>query len=250
MMVSFGDMVPASDSGTLKFQPIGSRWGALYAGDDISPALPIIDRARSKLQSNASGDSFGEVLRIVREAYQEERAQQVSDRFLSIIGLNFKEFKAEGYQQLGPAEYGKLLAEIKNFTLGVELLVHGLDKESSRHHIFTVDDPGAASQKDLMGYWAIGSGQYMALGALAGRSLSIMSVPELIYRLCAAKFAAGTATGVGKATLVTVMDKDGNERMFTSPMVDELKAVWEEEQRNPTPTKAFNIIAKAFETNS
>jgi hypothetical protein len=193
-MISYGDIIPASDWGTLKQVKLSKFWGVHFAGNDVGAALPVCLNAAGKIR--ASGDESREtVAALVRASYQEEREQQITDHFLSSLGLSLEKFRNDGFRDLGPAVFGELFNKIKEFDLGIELLIYG---GHQRQDIFTIGHPGVVADRSIGGYWSIGSGQYMAMGALAGRALTLMTVPELIYRLCAAKFSAETATGVGK----------------------------------------------------
>lgn len=241
MMVSFDDIIPAADQATFKNLTLGARWNCLFAGNDIGPALAVTERAASILKSINGEESLNTVSRAVRDAYQAERREQITDRFLSGFGLSLEAFTKDGYAQLGHDEFSTLFHQIAEFDLGVQFLVYGLDKQKFGH-IFTVSNPGVVHDRDLTGYWAIGSGQYMALGALSAHPLGGSSAPELIYRLCSAKFTAETASGVGKRTLVTTVSPTGQFRFLPPTCVNKLRGIWEEERKTPLPTKVYDVI--------
>jgi hypothetical protein len=247
MMVSFDDYIPAADQATLKTLKMGARWNCLFAGNDIGPAIAVADRADSELKTRNDEESLRVVSRVVREAYQAERREQITDRFLSGFGLTLEAFIKDGLAQLGSDEFSALFNQIAQYDLGVQFLVYGVDRNFG--HIFTVSNPGVAHDRDLTGYWAIGSGQYMALGALSARPLGAVAVPELIYRLCGAKFSAETASGVGKQTLVSILSREGQFKVLPSKCVEGLKEIWEEERKLPTPSKVFDVIAQFAKWN-
>ena len=110
--------------------------------------------------------------------------------------------------------------------MGVQFLVFGLDNQGSPH-IFGVDNPGIITPHDLTGYAVIGSGYWMAMGALAARSLFDLPMEELVYRLCDAKFTSETAHGVGRETTLMVLYRNGLESGTDPGLVDRLRTDWE-----------------------
>ena len=246
MMLSFPeDLVAATDEAALKALDISSRWVMLYAGDP-NYVYSILDRSRMLRDRapEANRDLLSEMERVVKTAYQDELRKQINDRFLSRYGIDMDEFRRKGRGQLGDL-FGKLNDQILPFSLKTSLLVCGVEPNGSPH-LFSVNNPGGpVVLHDPLGHWAIGTGATMALASLAGRSLHMTSLPDLIYRLCEAKFAAETARGVGASTLITIIRQQAKECRLAYigwPYTNKLKEIWKIERKKPAPPEAFDAL--------
>jgi 20S proteasome alpha/beta subunit len=135
------------------------------------------------------------------------------------------------------------LKKFDDFHLGVELLAYGFEAKTIPH-LVEIANPGVPLIRDPLPHWAIGSGTFMALGVLNARGAEeYSSVEELVYRLCAAKFASETAAGVGRPTEVAIWFGETGHPAFLMPSdIDELRRIWEKERRQPAPRKASSII--------
>jgi hypothetical protein len=184
--------------------------------------------------------------RVVKGAYQDELRQQINDRFLSRYGIDIDEFRRKGRGQLGDL-FGKLSDQIFPFSLKTSLLVCGV-APNGFPHIFSVNNPGGPLVlHDPLGHWAIGTGATMALSSLSGRSLHMTSLPDLIYRLCEAKFAAETARGVGASTLITIVRQQREVCRLAYigwPYTDRLKEIWKIERKKSGPVEAFDALSE------
>jgi hypothetical protein len=175
-----------------------------------------------------------------------ELRQQVVDRFLARYDLTIEQFKRNGRRLFGDDEFAKLNRPIREFSLRTSFLVCGTGDRSP--HIVSVNAPdGHCINHDQLGYWAVGTGARIALSTLAGRPLGRLPLPDLIYRVSEAKFAAETAQGVGASTLVTVLRRRMNKTVY-SPYTDRLKAVWERKRAERAPSAAIKIITESVGT--
>jgi 20S proteasome alpha/beta subunit len=114
-----------------------------------------------------------------------------------------------GQQHLSPDLVLRLTFNIEHERLQVALLIVGVD--SSGAHIYLVEDPGASSCYDAVGFCAIGSGEHHAELAFIrsnySESVSLKDALLLAYR---AKRDAETAPGVGgRYTDLAYMDDEG-----------------------------------------
>jgi hypothetical protein len=246
MLSSSDDVIPAAENATSKILFVSQSWRAMFAGDPTQ-AISVLRRVYQRLPKEgvlsgaellvAMQDSF-------REAYQSEVRQQVTDRFLSPYGWTLEQFRREAYRALGDTEFTKLNNSVRVYDLGLQFLVFGLDYGSA--YIFEVGNPGLITSHDMTGYAVIGSGYYMAMGALAARPLSSGSVEELVYRLCEAKFTSETAHGVGRETTLTVLNRNGYESGVQPGLVENLRQQWEMQRKAEISTYLAENIRSAI----
>jgi len=253
-MLSFADDdIPATDDAVVKASALWTHWATLFAGCP-SLAADILGRARSHLDNikpPESADSLIQVKAAMHAAYKQELRQQLTDRFLAKYpNLSLEDFWRVGRRRLGPIEFESTAKLIREFKMGVQFIVCGIGHKQPRlPHIFEVAEAGLISGLDDLGHWAIGSGAKMALGALGNRNLGSLSIPDLIYRLCDARFTAGTAPGVGKSTVVTVVTEDGIGAPLRLKHTKELKRIWQEERDKGVPTEARELIERLWDAN-
>jgi len=236
--ISFGDVVPAAENAALKELNIGVRWRALFTASDTSHAIPVAIQVQDALRPSTGTprrEHPEDVERAFREAYQQVRRQQATDSILSPYDLSLEEFRKLGGQW--GDEFQLLSKKLREFDLGVEFLVCGF-AENGFSQMFLVKNPGRIKPLFEMDYWAIGSGDYMALATLVQRPLSMLPIGECVYRVCEAKFAAETAAGVGKETTLTVMNHDGHSVNITH-MVSEFRKRWEVSRNERVPEEVY-----------
>jgi hypothetical protein len=250
MLSRADDSIAATDDVALKVIPLISRWGVMYAGSPTH-AIDIVSRAGHLLQTNLRptvlAESMAEVRRVMQTAYIEELSHQISIQILGRYGIDLTQFRENGLKQFGDVEFSIINKSIREFSLKTSFLVCGTDKDDFPH-LFTVASPsGALVVNDPAGRAAIGSGAQMALGALGNRKITGLRVRELLYRVCEAKFAAETAHGVGRSTLLTCWRK-GFDFTAWGMQTEELKAIWERTGKEPVPEDAIQKIDAAFGT--
>jgi 20S proteasome alpha/beta subunit len=237
--ISFGGAIPAADNQMIKQFNVGRRWQALFAGDDIGPAIPLIQRARDLLQErnrppltpkDEDFESERDVKFSMREAYRIERLEYASDKILSPSNLTPEELKFLGYAGLG-SEFTILNRALRSFDLGIEFLVCGFDWRGFGK-IFMVKNPGRIQNIGLLDYWAIGSGANIALAHLVTRPIGILPIAEVVYRVCEAKFSTESADlGIGADTTVSVMNRHGLEGHLSEVEIRTIRQEWEESKQ-------------------
>lgn len=219
-----GDIVTASDQmltmsmGTFsgdeaaaKVEMLTLGWRVMFAADDVGVVPPLIRRIRSRLYSSEEPLTVDFMIRVLRESYQEERLQRATEMYLSPFGIDLSTFLSNGAAVLGDNNLAAILRErIERHELGCELLVSGHEEVpsasvTSSAHLLVVSNPGIVKDCSVAGYWAIGSGAYLALSSLATRRQNLRhELAPMIYNVCEAKFAAESAIGVGRETFVTI----------------------------------------------
>jgi|HubBroStandDraft_6_1064221.scaffolds.fasta_scaffold196339_2 20S proteasome alpha/beta subunit len=261
-MVSWSDQIPAAENITKHFS-LGKHWWAMYAGD-VCESLPIIERARCNWHELADAALEAEIAKrgapyqppehnsrlesreIIEtafcRAYQTRVAELIVGKYLARYGISsVDEFRQSGHAQFGDHVFSRLCDKIDEFDLGIDFIVYGFSS-GGRSQIFEVTNPGFSTDRNALRYWAVGSGQLMALASLTSREFQQASIPEVTYRLCEAKFCAETASGVGKDTLVVVTNRHGQEAVISfDEDIDRLRSIWKR-THVAEPVEAVELI--------
>lgn len=256
---AFGDIVTASDqmlsmadgsftaeSVALKDLYINSDWRALFAGEDVSVLPGLMRRIGSHINW---GDQIGveKMTEILAESFQAERRARATELYLTPFGITLPEFMSNGAALFGESEAGVIRERIASHRLGCELLVAGHDGDPKdpirRAHLLSVTDPGVVKDHSKPGFWAIGTGWYLAMSSLALRGqCDRYHTHRTIFHVCEAKFLAEAAVGVGRSTTVMVHKPN---RSWAMIMGDDLKALrkeWERIGKPRDPTRATSKI--------
>lgn len=210
-MISTG--YTSNDFSTLKNVRLTKNWGLLYAGNDISPIVPILEDVKTKLQS----------------------CPNRLDNIASTI--------QRSYQKQVRIKAGRLGKTVKKTQLELEFIAYGYDK-NDRAHIFTIGDMnGSVEYYDHVGHCSIGSGMFNANSILDFFGQQIAhSLPLTIYHSLAAKFMAEAAPHVGKATFMIVFKQNGTVALFFPPQIDQIRTLWDAEGKPRVPPDAPKII--------
>ncbi len=265
--VGFGDF--AADNLAIKETLIDVEWVALFAGNDIEHAQPIVIRAReivrtSFLQSfldkkkklelslpedakkaveNTLGHEYPspeDVANAVDQAYSERLHSEIEKKVLRKRGFDTKTFLDMGKQKCTPAAYLSLCSRIDQIKISLKFLVCGFGSNGDGH-IYLVDGESAPKCYDPIGMWAIGTGAHAALSSLAFHAekgaLSIFSpAGRAVYFATAAKFMAESSAEVGKGTTTVSTKEKGKEWVYVPfPRVEKIRALWEKQGAPQVP---------------
>lgn len=239
-MISWG-YAQAGDSMVTKAVRVHEKWAALFAADDVTSVDPIL-RSVTKSLSPLAGE-IDEATSTFRNAYQNELRKRAETQVLSQFGMSLDRFLQEGLKKFGREVFSSLCEEIRSVKLGCDFLVHGFDP-GGHAHIFTVQDPGEATEHNRTGFWAIGSGQQSAISILFHHSYSAeKSLEEAIYHICEAKFMAETALGVGKETVLGVLRSNQTGGLFRNDQLEPIRKRWEQEGRPKVPADITRAVS-------
>lgn len=231
-MISMPGWGFSADNMATKGHFVQTGWAAQIAGD-IGQCGAILKHPAMKHDFLKDYSPLEEVQAQFLEAYRRQRAATAEARLLSPFGLSLERFMKQGRTMFNERDHENLIQQIKNENLGAELLVSGFDPKKEPH-IFNICDPGQATEYDKMGFWAIGSGAHSALGMMFAQKYNVQESLHLcVYKVLAAKFAAESAEGVGKETVVYVLNPaaplplwlDSDEILEVRKKYDELKRV-------------------------
>ncbi|MGA9510239.1 MAG: hypothetical protein WBV55_16600 [Candidatus Sulfotelmatobacter sp.] len=214
-------------------------------------AAPIIERARRVLRTHIHGGQHEpeHVIDVIDAAYAEHLQTQIENKILRKHGYDTESFKKEARRTCSPEIQGKVWDKIDRERLSLQFLVCGFDKERVGH-IWVVDGENAPVCYDSIEFWAIGSGAAAALSRIAlhiSKYKGFNSVEEAIYVAMTAKFAAESASDVGRSTFMAV-DKHPSARNHLEMLSDEgmerLRTIWNRVGIPPAPSSACDFIRK------
>ena len=242
-MISTGHF--SADNLTTKIEPVHPNWETMFSANDLSKVTPILGHVRVALKDKPAG--LSQVRRAFLEAVRVERELLAEELVLAPFSLTLETFLRDGLKNLGPQDFSSLVQKIESLSLGCQFLISGFG-EQGEPHILTVTDPAETSVHDLVGFWAIGSGQQSALSNMFFREYNrLLGIAPAIYHVCESKFMAETAVGVGKLTFVSIHRFGKPRCYFLQHSVDELREVWEREVKRPAPTSIYGRILRSVQ---
>jgi hypothetical protein len=213
----------------------------MYAGSDVSMVPLVIRRAQTIVGDDWKRTDV-EIRDILRRAYQQERAARATDEVLSVYGMDMQTFLAHGRGVFGD-EFSALRQRIEQVDLGCEFMVAGRGANDLRS-LFTVTNPGVIHDYTHIGFWAIGSGAWAALGALSLRKHNDrLRTAETMYHVCEAKFAAEASYGVGRDTFAILYD--GTMRKYSllqELFIEQVRSQWEAIGKPQPSDEAVRLI--------
>jgi hypothetical protein len=250
---------------TLKNSPFAYDWTALYAGNDVEHAIPIIELARaacSKAQEKKSPNRLTprEIADIFDSAYSEHLQAHIEAKILRKHGFDSESFQASGKSRCTPEVYAKVWDKIDKLKFSLSFLLCGLSPErlsaKEAGHIWCVNGEDAPACYDSIGCWAIGRGAGAALSTLAFYmshcGLSVNSdVEKSVYAAIAAKFMAEKASDVGTSTFVTISEPNCRENVkFVSlEGVETIRKQWLRKGAPKIPKETVELTKKLIYQN-
>lgn len=238
----------SGDRVAYKLYPLSDRfqWSAMVAADDLTHVVPVIEAAILALIGlSDSTNNLTEIERAVVTAYQGVRMQYAEDSVLSPIGMTMESIRQN--------PVGHLAERVERVDLGCQFLVAGFDWAGDGH-IFTVEHPGVARNHNVSGWASIGSGAYSAISTLLHHSVNYeMELARVLYHVCEAKFMAESAGGVGKHTVVKVLNAATPVKAPSELSEDFIAAIrsdWEKEGMPRVPKSTLAEIRTLLEKGS
>ena len=222
-----------------KIDQVGANCVALSAGDALCVEDVLIGGlgAASQLQN----PPIATLAEHIKQQFCQVRKQRINDFILGPRGLNFDVFYGGAINTI-PRDLAMLIDNnIQSFKLGTTILLGGVDNSGS--HINCISDPGTMACFDRVGYHAIGIGERHGLLKLVslGQHPS-QTTNETVFNVYSAKRVAELAPGVGQATSMRIVRRDGTDTVDQS-LLDELAPLYGR-QSSPTIDAVANAIDK------
>lgn len=252
-MLSYPDY--AVDDAAFKRFKIHPRWRAMFSGNDIGPVTPLARIVQEHL-GNKEGH-LEEVADSFRNAFHQHSHLLAVDLILAKYGHTLGSWRQKGLSEFGTEEFARINRQIEQVEVGVQFLVCGFSPQG-QGHIFTIQEDWtrgyphvAIDHHDIDGFALIGSGTTAALSSLLRKALPTLNLSELIYRACEAKMLAEKAPGVGKGTILSVLeckpcDNYVGER-YLNPDWDLFRTIWQDEAQPPIPENAMHLLKEALD---
>jgi hypothetical protein len=235
----------ASVDGVMKFATIapGTEWYVMCAGDP-SRFLMLMDTVRQLFGDVKNKRLTVEAVTACFEhAYRLELLKLTEAAVLRPYGLRHADFIKKGKRLLGELRFSQVLDQVEAVDLGVEVLVAGLDAWGQTR-LFSATTRGLISPAALP-YHAIGAGASVALGSLYPLKFfpTVDQLPETVYRVCAAKFAAEHAPSVGESTYAVVISPMAGTWTLVFN-IDRIRELWRTKGQPPVPAQGRRSIER------
>jgi hypothetical protein len=121
----------------------------------------------------------------------------------------------------------------------------GHDKQK-QPKLYEIECPGHVIDRNALKFAVIGSGHDMAMASLRWPPPLNFLLEDTIYRLLEAKFAAETASGVGKTTTVALRNREGRVALLPRNEIEEIRAIWKKDVADvPSPPAALKLLEKS-----
>lgn len=223
-----------------KIDMIGGRCVALTAGDALSVQDILVGGLGVAAQ--LQDPTVELIAQHVRNRFVEVRKRRINEMVLGPRGLDFDLFYAGGIQRL-PGELAMFLdAQIQQAQLGSSIILAGID--GSGAHIFAIEDPGTTQCFDRLGYHSVGSGHRHALLTLVAKAQhKTADLYTTIFNVFSAKKAAELAPGVGSATEMRIITRQGVQAVG-SEMVERLEQIFLEDVKPKESTSSAILALK------
>ena len=219
----------SADRVTIKVKPFHNDWLAMMSADDLTQCTAIIEKAREYFTGRAN--KLATARAVFKRAYSQHLVEMREDAALTGYGLSMKGFLKDGRKKLSERMYESIRKQMEEVKAGCTFLVAGFDL-AGLPHIFEVSenkDGGVTDHVyDNVGFCAIGSGQYIAETILCSLGQTThRDFHQTLFNVCAAKFMAEKAIGVGKATCVYCKKRGSFAFAHASGMVEKIREEWD-----------------------
>ena len=170
----------------------------LIAGDVLAGGEII--KATKQIFSQQPGEIISSIASAtIRQTFLKIRLEKIVHQELEPRGLDLNTYY-QNQQQISPQIVGVIDNELRNFDLGVQLIVAGRD-ENANYTIHTISNPGTIHDNSAIGHGSIGSGSPHAIYSLIENNYSASLSKEEVFSLVKrAKERSEVAPGVGKET--------------------------------------------------
>lgn len=235
----------SSEDASIKRRSLVGDWAAMLSGkiEQFQGFVPVFD----ELIGNKLTPRIDEVTAMLTIAYQKFAQQLAAEKILGRFDLDVPSF-LKCRPDLGDVLYERLFLEISKVEVDFDLLVFGYHEEYPRIFIVSnpnADNPSHVTYCDEFGFGVVGDGYLMAESTLyALKQKSDTSLAVTLYNALCAKFAAETATDVGKQTFAEVFRDAHTAVEIPQTFIRQVRKEWERYGR-PLKRKECNRLIDA-----
>lgn len=209
-----------------KVAAISDKIVALMAGDAVRGSRLMRELRRG---IPAGPSTVEQVANVAAMMYARHRQQQLDTELFIPRGITMQQYYGS-MQQMLPQLVGAIDQYMLGFNYGTDFLLAGVDDGGA--HLFSLGNPGgAASDLEMVGFHAIGSGFLHALQSMIGFAHTPhRTLQETVFAVFASKRRAEVAPGVGKETDMLIVQSSGITHL-DAPVLAQLEALFQQTQR-------------------
>jgi 20S proteasome alpha/beta subunit len=204
-MLTSSDLSMAFEHDVPKITRLCDNCVALTAGSALAPTdvfKPAIQRLADKRTP-----AIGEILECVKEEFVRIRNGEAEDLLFKPRGLTISQF----YQVQSRLDENVILRldrGLEEYSIDLHVLLVGVDSVGA--HLFYVMNPGVSRTFSNIGFCNLGTGErYAESTFVANRYNPMLTLNRALFIAYEAKKQAEGASGVGKTTDITVVDREG-----------------------------------------
>jgi hypothetical protein len=233
----------SNEDATTKSKIISLSWLAMFAGNDVSPCVPICEAASKRLKGQDSAEEVGNVF---GDEYRKYLSNLAANKVLGRWQLTMEKFLDVGRKKFGPDVFDNLCHNIEQIKLSCRFLLCGFDSDGSPH-VLSVSNPGIVDNHDMPGYYAIGDGAFAGLTILGFFRQSVVDrVPVTYYKIGAARLMAQSADTVGKLPFIWMLAPSGFIHVRLEPY-RLIQQAWENLGKPSIPSAVIEELTKMLD---
>ncbi len=206
----------------------------LSACDNTSTLRAIVNSVKPRIRE-LHETPIVRLAEMMRDGYRMVHLQQLDELLIvPSLGPDYVRMRDNGvslpdYLKNQPSTYERIVLQMSQHNIGVELLVAGIDRLGA--HLFRVNHPGVSQNIEQLGYTAIGVGKFHAATRLqVAAQTQFTDLNATLLNVYSAKRASEVAPGVGVKTEMAIINANG---IWLSPaaVLDELGALYEKMEK-------------------
>jgi 20S proteasome alpha/beta subunit len=209
-----------------KVTAISDKVVMLMAGDAVRGSRLVRELRRGIPAGPSTVEQIASVAALM---YAQHRQQQLETELFIPRGITMQQYYGS-MQQMLPQLVGAIDQYMVGFNYGAEFLLAGVDDGGA--HLFVLGNPGgSASDLEMVGFHAIGSGFLHALQSMIGFAHTPhRTVHETVFAVYASKRRAEVAPGVGKETDLLIIQPNGMVHL-AGPALAQLETLYQQTQQ-------------------
>lgn len=222
-MITAGALSIEFEHPTVKMDKLTDNSIIATAGDALLHT-DLLAQAGSEIEHKRL--TIDQLCESIKKCYVGLRNRDILEGILIPQGFNsFDEFQQK-QRMILPEIAMSLQTEIKDFELGFDILLGGID--NSGGHIHTITNPGFSRSFDVLGYHAIGIGAPHALTNIIANSYSsTLNLKTTLLIIYEAKKMAEKAPGVGTTYTDMAIITKGESKNLDPSVIEEIDKVYE-----------------------